>query len=234
MKAMQVALPERLRLSHLLPTRLHHQILTDATPPDVWTVLRDPHRWPEFEAMLARVEGAGGHVAEGQRLLGVARGWPMRIPLDVRRVVPRKALHLTVYSVPGLREELDIMLVPATRGRHADHRPRPALRTAGDGRGPARVARLRDDRPTAREGRRAGAAATAAGDLRGRVSRPVRSVPDTARDGSASRTARPISTAGRRCTAASIRAPPSGRGPGCHDLPAGSHRWPAPVSRRTW
>lgn len=116
MKAMQVALPERLRLSHLLPTRLHHQILTDATPPDVWTVLRDPHRWPEIEAMLARVEGAGGHVAEGQRLLGVARGWPMRIPLDVRRVVPRKALHLTVYSVPGLREELDIMLVPATRG----------------------------------------------------------------------------------------------------------------------
>ena len=116
MKVLQALVPDRLRPTHLLPTRLHHQILTDATPPDVWTVLGDPQRWPDIEAMLARVVGAGGYVAEGQRLLGVARGWPMRIPLDVRRVVPRKALHLTVYSVPGLREELDIMLVPAARG----------------------------------------------------------------------------------------------------------------------
>jgi hypothetical protein len=116
MKALQVVVPARLRPSHLLPTRLHHQILTDATPADVWTVLRDPHRWPELEPLLARVEGAAGHAVEGQRLLGVARGWPMRIPLDVRRVVPRKALHLTIHTVPGLREELDIMLVPATRG----------------------------------------------------------------------------------------------------------------------
>jgi hypothetical protein len=116
MKALQAIVPARLRPSHLLPTRLHHQILTDATPPDVWTVLRDPHRWPEIEGLLARVEGAAGHAVEGQRLLGVARGWPVRIPINVRRVVPRKALHLTVYSIPGLREELDIMLVPATRG----------------------------------------------------------------------------------------------------------------------
>lgn len=116
MKALQAIVPERLRPSHLLPTRLHHQILTDATPPDVWTVLRDPHRWPEIEALLARVEGAAGHAVEGQRLLGIGRAVPVRIPLDVRRVVPRKALHLTVHSIPGLREELDIMLVPATRG----------------------------------------------------------------------------------------------------------------------
>src|SRR4051794_38477915 len=85
MKALQALVPARLRASHLLPTRVHHQILCDATPPDVWTVLREPQRWPEFEATLARVEGAAGHAAEGQRLLGVGRGFPVRIPLDVRR-----------------------------------------------------------------------------------------------------------------------------------------------------
>jgi hypothetical protein len=82
----------------------------------VWTILGEPHRWSEFEALLARVEGAAGHAAEGQRLLGVGRAVPVRIPIDVRRVVPRKALHVTVHSVPGLREELDVVLVPATRG----------------------------------------------------------------------------------------------------------------------
>jgi hypothetical protein len=79
-------------------------------------VLREPQRWPEFEATLARVDGAAGHAVEGQRLLGVGRAVPIRIPLDVRRVVPRKALHVTVHSIPGLREEIDIVLVPATRG----------------------------------------------------------------------------------------------------------------------
>lgn len=109
-------LPGALMPSRVVPTRINHQILCEATPPDVWTVLRDPHRWPEFEALLARVEGAAGHAVEGQRLLGVGRAVPIRIPLDVRRVVPRKALHVTVHSIPGLREEIDIVLVPATRG----------------------------------------------------------------------------------------------------------------------
>jgi hypothetical protein len=111
MKVLSAVAPTR-----LLPTRISHQILCEATPPDVWTVLREPQRWPEFEATLARVEGAAGHAVEGQRLLGVGRAVPIRIPLDVRRVVPRKALHVTVHSIPGLREEIDIVLVPATRG----------------------------------------------------------------------------------------------------------------------
>jgi uncharacterized protein YndB with AHSA1/START domain len=102
--------------ARLLPSRLHHQVPCEAPPADVWAVLRDPHRWSEFETFLARVDGAAGHAVEGQRLLAVSRGFPVRIPLDVRRVVPRKALHLTIHSVPGLREELDIVLVPATRG----------------------------------------------------------------------------------------------------------------------
>jgi hypothetical protein len=121
MKAIPAAVsPRRLRTrldpSRLLPTRVHHQVHCEATPPDVWTVLREPQRWSEIEPLLSRVEGAAGHAVEGQRLLAVARGWPLRIPLDVRRVVPRKALHLRIHSLPGLREDLDIVLVPATRG----------------------------------------------------------------------------------------------------------------------
>jgi hypothetical protein len=116
MKALSAVVPVGLTPARLVPTRVHHQILCDATPPDVWAVLREPQRWSEFEALLARVEGAAGHTVEGQRLLGVGRGVPIRIPIDVRRVVPRKALHVTIHSLPGLREELDIVLVPATRG----------------------------------------------------------------------------------------------------------------------
>src|SRR3954469_9686373 len=111
MKVLKAVSPTR-----LLPTRVTHQILSDATPPDVWAVLRDPHRWSEAEPLLARGEGGAGQARGGQRLLGVGRGVPVRIPLDVRRVVPRKALHVTIHTVPGLREELDIVLVPATRG----------------------------------------------------------------------------------------------------------------------
>jgi hypothetical protein len=103
-------------LRALLPSRVSRQISCSAPPPDVWTVLREPQRWPEFEPFLARVEGAAGYAAEGQRLLGVGRAVPVRIPLDVRRVVPRKALHVRVHSMPGLREDLDIVLVPATQG----------------------------------------------------------------------------------------------------------------------
>src|SRR5215213_2422574 len=79
MKVLEAMSPAR-----LLPTRATHQILCDATPPDVWSLLREPQRWPEMEPALARVEGAAGHAVEGQRLLGVGRGVPVRIPLDVR------------------------------------------------------------------------------------------------------------------------------------------------------
>jgi hypothetical protein len=100
----------------LLPSRVSHQVPCAAPPPDVWAALREPRRWSDFEPFLARVEGAAGYAVEGQRLVGVARGWPLRIPLDVRRVVPRRALHVTVHVLPGLREEVDFVLLPATHG----------------------------------------------------------------------------------------------------------------------
>lgn len=103
-------------MSPLLPARLSHRRHAQATPPDVWAVLRTPRRWPEFNVLLARVSGGGDEAAEGQRLLAVGRGLPARIPIDVRWVVPRKALHLTVHTLPGLREEVEHVLVPAARG----------------------------------------------------------------------------------------------------------------------
>ena len=36
--------------------------------------------------------------------------------IDLAHFVPRKTLSVRVHSLPGLREDLEIMLVPATRG----------------------------------------------------------------------------------------------------------------------
>ncbi|HMA47234.1 MAG TPA: hypothetical protein VKP11_08555, partial [Frankiaceae bacterium] len=69
-------------MSPLLPARLSHRRHAEATPPDVWAVLRAPRRWPEFHGLLARVSGAGEEAVEGQRLLAVCRGLPARIPTD--------------------------------------------------------------------------------------------------------------------------------------------------------
>ncbi len=100
----------------VLPRAVSHRLTCGAPPADVWTVLRDPRRWPEFDLAFERVTGAAGDVAEGQRLLGVSRGGMMRVPIDVRRVVPRKALRILVHTVPGLRQQVEHVLVPTARG----------------------------------------------------------------------------------------------------------------------
>ncbi len=109
--SLPLSLPQR-----LLPRAVSHRVSCDAPPADVWAVLCEPSRWPEFELFLDRVTGAGGRVAEGQRLLGVSRGGMLRVPIDVRRVVPRKALRIMVHTVPGLREQVEHVLVPTARG----------------------------------------------------------------------------------------------------------------------
>ncbi len=92
----------------VLPRAVSHRLTCGAPPADVWTVLRDPRRWPEFDLAFERVTGAAGDVAEGQRLLGVSRGGMMRVPIDVRRVL--------VHTVPGLRQQVEHVLVPTARG----------------------------------------------------------------------------------------------------------------------
>lgn len=103
-------------MASLLPHVVSHRLTCTAPPADVWTVLRDPRRWPEFDFALDRVTGAAGDVVEGQRLLAVSRGGLMRIPIDVRRVVPKRALRIVVHTLPGLREHVEHILVPTARG----------------------------------------------------------------------------------------------------------------------
>lgn len=96
--------------------RLSHRVITPAEPEELWALLEDPARWPEFELLLRRVEGTRGLVREGQHLLGTARGFPIRIPIDVRLVAKTRHLGLTFYTLPGLREQIDHSVTRRRRG----------------------------------------------------------------------------------------------------------------------
>ena len=65
---------------------------TSATPAQVWEVLGQPSRWPEFEPLLRRVRGTHGPAAAGQTLVGVSRVANLAVPLDVREVDPARRL----------------------------------------------------------------------------------------------------------------------------------------------
>lgn len=88
----------------------------DAPVAVVWRLLGEPRRWAEFEMFLQRVTGAPGTVRTGQRLLGVGRGIPMRIPIDVREVRPGRLLSIAVRTAPGMTDQITVELVPAVRG----------------------------------------------------------------------------------------------------------------------
>jgi hypothetical protein len=96
--------------------RISHRVHTPAPPPDVWAVLSQPRRWPQFELSLIRVHGAAGAAAEGQRLVAISRGLGLRLPVDIGHVVPRKALLARVRLLPGLTQDVEYVLVPAARG----------------------------------------------------------------------------------------------------------------------
>ena len=96
--------------------RLSHRVRTSASPAEVWAVLGDPQRWPEFDPFLRTVRGAHGPAASGQHLLGLARVASLRIPVDVVEAVPDKRLVLLVHTAPGLRETVTHEITPAVRG----------------------------------------------------------------------------------------------------------------------
>lgn len=89
---------------------------TSATPAQVWEVLGQPARWPEFEPLLRRVRGTHGAVAAGQTLLGVSRVANLAVPLDVREVEPARRLVVRVHTAPGVGQVLTVDLVPVVSG----------------------------------------------------------------------------------------------------------------------
>ncbi|MCW2665225.1 MAG: hypothetical protein JWN57_187 [Frankiales bacterium] len=96
--------------------RLAHRVRTSASPAQVWELLGNPLRWPEFDLSLRRVRGSHGAAATGQHLLALHRVLSLRIPVDVVEAVPEKRLVLLLHSAPGLRETVTTEVTPAVRG----------------------------------------------------------------------------------------------------------------------
>lgn len=96
--------------------RLAQRVRTSASPSQVWEVLGQPRRWPEFELALRWVRGSVGPVAPGQTLMGVSRFPLLAVPIDVLEAVPGSLLVLRVHVAPGVVERLAFQVVPLARG----------------------------------------------------------------------------------------------------------------------
>lgn len=96
--------------------RLAHRVHTAASPSQVWQVLGDAQRWPEFHLAWRAVRGTVGPAATGQRLIGVSRAASLGIPVDVAEATAPHRLVLVVHTVPGLREQVTHEVVPVARG----------------------------------------------------------------------------------------------------------------------
>jgi uncharacterized protein YndB with AHSA1/START domain len=96
--------------------RLLHRARTPATPAQVWEVLGDPVRWPEFAPALRRVRGVHGPAAAGQTLVGISRLGSLTIPVDVLEVERASRLVLRVDVAPGVRETVTYEVVPRVGG----------------------------------------------------------------------------------------------------------------------
>lgn len=96
--------------------RLAHRVSTAASPAQVWELLAQPRRWPEFNPFLRRVHGAPDAVRTGQALLGVARFSGVRVPIDVVEAVPEQRLELVLHTAPGVRHRVVHELAPTLRG----------------------------------------------------------------------------------------------------------------------
>ena len=96
--------------------RLVQKARTSASPAQVWEVLGDPARWPEFELFLRRVRGTHGALAPGQTLVGISRVALLAIPIDVLEVEPASRLVLRVHTAPGVRETVTHEVLPRVTG----------------------------------------------------------------------------------------------------------------------
>ena len=96
--------------------RLAHRATTRASPAQVWELLGDPGRWPEFDLALRRVRGGDGRARPGQRLMAVVRGAPVAVPVDVVEAVAERRLVLRFAVLPGLAHEVTTEVAPRLRG----------------------------------------------------------------------------------------------------------------------
>ena len=96
--------------------RLAHRARTRATPAQVWQVLGEPGRWPEFDPTLRKVRGATGAALPGQALVGVSRIGGLALPIDVVEVVPGSRLVLRVHTAPGVVETVTHEVTPVLQG----------------------------------------------------------------------------------------------------------------------
>jgi uncharacterized protein YndB with AHSA1/START domain len=96
--------------------RLRHRVRTSATPAQVWQVLGQPSRWPEFDVVLRHVAGSPGRAVAGQHLLGTGRGIAVRIPIDVLEAEPERRLVMRTSAVPGVVQEVTYEITPVVRG----------------------------------------------------------------------------------------------------------------------
>ena len=96
--------------------RLAHRVHSAASPAQVWEVLGDPRRWPEFELSLRGVRGRPARAQTGQRLTGLSRFATLGIPIDVVEATPPSRLVVLVHVLPGLREQVAFDVSPAVRG----------------------------------------------------------------------------------------------------------------------
>ena len=95
--------------------KLRHRVRTSATPAQVWSVLGDPARWPDYDLSLRKVHGSSGVAMTGQHLLGVLRGG-IRVPIDVVEAVPERRLVVRTHSAPGITQQVTSEITPHLRG----------------------------------------------------------------------------------------------------------------------
>jgi hypothetical protein len=87
---------------------------------DVWALLADPARWPEYEPAFRSVtavpSGEPAPVAVGQRLRAQVRLMPHQVPIEIDHVVPRSSIAMTAQLFPGLAEEVEHLVLPSATG----------------------------------------------------------------------------------------------------------------------
>jgi hypothetical protein len=95
---------------------------------DVWDILAHPGRWAAFDPFVESVElqsdsdapaavlDESAIASVGQVLHARLRLLPLRVAMEVDHVVNRSSLAVTMRLLPGLAEEFEYFVIPASTG----------------------------------------------------------------------------------------------------------------------